>query len=73
MARSKEGIGASKGVYFSNDVSRKSTKKYKDGKDVVLFLTPLGTSERISALGVNRQQLLQELAENYIREKGVSN
>ena len=71
--RSKYGIGFSKGYYYTDETTRKRIKEYRDAHDYIQFNCPLGTRERLKALGVKRQELLLMLAKDYIKEKSGSN
>ena len=70
--KTQYGIGFSKGYYCTDEATRKRSKQYRDAHDYIQFNAPLGTRERLKALGVNRQKLLCALAEDYIKEKSLS-
>ncbi|GEM_PF-4012978 len=70
--KSNVGIGYSRGYYFTNQADRKRSKEYTDAHDRIQLITPLGTRDRIKALGIKPKQLFNDLAEAYIQEQSLS-
>ncbi len=67
--RSRRGIGSNRGFYFTDEKTREHSREYRNKHDYLQLITPLGTRERLKALGISRKQLFIELAEKYINEK----